>query len=184
MGRAKGITAVRDNAGAAPSLAAKLDKASVVLERCLGADSPLAARLRSLRDQLRHNRLQLAVLGQFKRGKSSFINALLGAPLLPIAVVPLTAVPIFISWGPKPLVRVRFKDGRAEELSTDDPDAIREFLFRFVAEEANPENRLGVDRVELFYPASILTGGTALIDTPGVGSTFRHNTRSRNPSAA
>jgi GTP-binding protein EngB required for normal cell division len=177
MVSAKGIAVVGGNASSAPNLAAKLDAASGVLAGCLGSDSPLAARFDSLRDRLRHNKLQLAVLGQFKRGKSSFINALLGAPVLPIAVVPLTAVPIFISWGATPSVRVAFKDGRAdEELSADDPDAIREFLFRFVAEEANPENRLRVNRVDLFYPATILTGGTVLIDTPGVGSTLRHNT--------
>ncbi len=57
-----------------------------------------------------------------------------------------------------------------------EPHAIREFLFRFVAEEANPENRLGVDRVDFLYPAPILGQGTVLIDTPGVGSTFQHNT--------
>ena len=45
-----------------------------------------------------------------------------------------------------------------------------------MAEEANPENRLGVARVDLFYPAPILADGTVLIDTPGVGSTLRHNT--------
>jgi hypothetical protein len=140
MGHAKGTTAVRDNTGAMPGLVAKLDKASIVLACCLGAGSSLVARFDSLRDRLRHNRLQLLILGQFKRGKSSFINALLGAPLLPIAVVPLTAVPIFISWRATPSVRVGFKDGRAdEELAADDPDAIREFLFRFVAGEANPD---------------------------------------------
>jgi GTPase Era involved in 16S rRNA processing len=158
-------------------LAAKLDRAVEVLAGCLAGDSPLVTRFKSLRERLRGSQLQLAVLGQFKRGKSTFINALLGAPLLPIAVVPLTAVPIFISWHPRPLVRIRFKDARLpEECAAVEPDAIREFLFRFVAEEANPENRLGVDRVDLFYPASILADGTVLIDTPGVGSTFLHNT--------
>jgi predicted GTPase len=49
--------------------------------------------------------------------------------------------------------------------------------FRFVAEEPNPKNHLGVERVELFYPADILANGTVLIDTPGVGSTIKHNTQ-------
>jgi predicted GTPase len=162
---------------ASRSLAVKLQEASTVLMAAIASDSSLVTRFKVLRERLQQNRLQLAVLGQFKRGKSTFINALLGAPLLPIAVVPLTAVPIFISWRPEPLVRVRFSDERTpEELASDEPDAIREFLFRFVAEAANPENRLGVDRVDLFYPASILANGTVLIDTPGVGSTLRHNT--------
>jgi hypothetical protein len=89
----------------------------------------------------------------------------------------LTAVPVFISWRQSPGVRVLFKDGRApEEFSAHDSDAICNFLFRFVAEEGNPENRLGVSRVDLFYPTLLLADGAVLIDTPGVGSTFRHNT--------
>jgi len=137
----------------------------------------LRERANSLRDRLEHQRFQLAVLGQFKRGKSTFINALLGAALLPIAVVPLTAVPVFISWGPRPLARVRVSDQHVdEELTTDSTDAISRFLFKYISEEANPKNKLGVARVDLFYPSPILADGIVLIDTPGVGSTFRHNT--------
>jgi ribosome biogenesis GTPase A len=91
------------------SLAAKLDRVMAALREAVLDNSSLAARLDSLRGRLRHNRLHLAVLGQFKRGKSTLINALLGAPLLPVAVVPLTAVPIFISWRPAASVRVRFR---------------------------------------------------------------------------
>jgi len=47
---------------------------------------------------------------------------------------------------------------------------------RFVTESANPHNRFGVRQVEATYPAPVLTRGVALIDTPGIGSTFRHNT--------
>jgi GTP-binding protein EngB required for normal cell division len=160
-----------------PWLSMYLDRAAAILRDANQENASLIARFDLLRERLRHSQLQLAVLGQFKRGKSTFINALLGAPLLPIAVVPLTAVPVFISWRSSASALVRFADDRpAEELSSDDPDAIREFLFRFVAEEANPKNRLRVDRVDVFYPAPVLADSTVLIDTPGVGSTFRHNT--------
>jgi 8-oxo-dGTP pyrophosphatase MutT (NUDIX family)/GTP-binding protein EngB required for normal cell division len=155
----------------------RLDRAIAVLGASVPSESPLLARLHTLRGRFAHNRLQLAVLGQFKRGKSTFINALLGAPLLPIAVVPLTAVPTFIVSAAQPTVRVRFNDDRpVEQFISEDPDSIREFLCRFVTEEGNPENRLGVARVDLFYPAPVLADGTVLIDTPGVGSTYRHNT--------
>lgn len=160
-----------------PALTKILDCATRALETSIGKDSGLVDHLGSLKERFNRSRLQLAVLGQFKRGKSTFINALLGDPLLPVDVVPLTAVPIFISWQRFPCVRISFKDGRpVEELLERDPNAIRDFLFRFVAEQANPQNWMGVSRAELFVPANLLAGGTVLIDTPGVGSTFRHNT--------
>jgi hypothetical protein len=97
--------------------------------------------------------------------------------VLPAAVVPLTAVPTFVRFGDERRVEVRYLDGRP-------PDAwpvagaadVRELLERYVTEEANPENRLGVASVELTHPAEILAGGVVLIDTPGIGSTYRHNT--------
>jgi GTP-binding protein EngB required for normal cell division len=154
-----------------------LDRAESLLESCLDSQSPLLARLSNLRERLVHQRLQIAVLGQFKRGKSTFVNALLGAPLLPSAVVPVTAIPTFITWRAKPLARVSFSDiQKMPEECGGAADQIRDFLYRFVAEEANPQNRLGVAKAELFYPAPILSGGTVLIDTPGVGSTLKHNT--------
>jgi GTPase Era involved in 16S rRNA processing len=161
----------------APALTGILTGMESTLETAVGRESPLINRLRALRDRLKGERLQLAVLGQFKRGKSTFINALLGAAVLPTGVVPLTAVATFIAWGREPLVVIHFKgDKQSEEFASQTIDEIRDALFRFVAEEANPANRLGVDRVELFYPSDILADGTVVIDTPGVGSTLRHNT--------
>jgi hypothetical protein len=133
--------------------------------------------LAALRERLVEERLQVAVLGQFKRGKSTFLNALLGAPVLPTGVVPLTAIATFIRWGSAPSIRVAYLDGRPSgELRAPDIVQLREQLARFVTEEGNPHNRLKVARVDLFYPAPILRHGIALIDTPGVGSTLRHNT--------
>lgn len=60
------------------ALAAGLEQATVVLESFIPVESALLARLHGLRERLEHERLQLAVLGQFKRGKSTFLNALLG----------------------------------------------------------------------------------------------------------
>jgi GTP-binding protein EngB required for normal cell division len=166
-----------NQAGRTTVLATALGHAIPALEFGLGHESPLPARLQVLRRRLEHEHLQIAVLGQFKRGKSTFINALLGAPVLPAGVIPLTAVPTFIAWRVEPLVLVRFKDGTpSKEFAVHEPDDIRNVLFRFVAEEANPENRLGVEHVDLFYPADILADRTVIIDTPGVGSTLRHNT--------
>jgi GTP-binding protein EngB required for normal cell division len=153
-----------------------LDSALPALARLVGDDPKALERVTTLLERLRRETFHLAVLGQFKRGKSTLINALLGAPLLPVAVIPLTAVPIFVSWAPRPHVRVSFRDRPAEDLADSDPTAIRDFLFSFVTEEANPKNHHGVRRVDLTYPAPLLSHGIVLIDTPGVGSTYRHNT--------
>jgi GTP-binding protein EngB required for normal cell division len=159
------------------ALAATLGRIEPMLETAIGTKSPLVARFRMLRRRLDQERLQLAVLGQFKRGKSTFINALLGADVLPTGVIPLTAVATFITWRREPLVVVHFRgEAPNEEFAVHTADEIRNVLFCFVAEEANPENRLGVERVDLFYPADILADGTVIIDTPGVGSTLHHNT--------
>ena len=124
----------------------------------------------------------MAVIGQFKRGKSTLVNALLGAPVLPVSVVPLTSIPTFLQGGEQLAARVLFDNDRAEERFSrpasgcPDAEALAEFLARFVTESANPHNRLGVRVVEATCPAPVLGKGVALIDTPGIGSTFRHNT--------
>lgn len=131
--------------------------------------APLAARLRTLRKRLEEGRFHLAVLGQFKRGKSTLLNALLGEPFLPMAVVPLTAIPTLIEYGPRREVCAVFQDGRVEAVA---PEA----LDRYVTERGNPGNVKGVARVEVRHPAAILAQGVVMIDTPGIGSTLTHNT--------
>ncbi len=162
---------------ASGALIKQLDQAGGLAASSVGADSPLHTRLLALRDRLLQERLQIAVLGQFKRGKSTFVNALLGVPILPSAVVPLTAIATFVAWRKEPLVRVQFANGRSlEQFIASEVDDLRKILSRFVTEEENPKNQLGVERVDLFYPAPILADGTVLIDTPGIGSTLAHNT--------
>lgn len=138
---------------------------------------PVLSALLVLRERLQEARLQIAILGQFKRGKSTFINALLRAPLLPSAVVPATAIPTFIAWGAVPRIRVTYRDTRPpEDFHPPDPVAVRAELNQWVTEQGNPVNRRQVRRVDLFFPADVLRDGMVLIDTPGVGSTLRHNT--------
>jgi len=130
-----------------------------------------------LQKRLHEGRFHLAVLGQFKRGKSTFLNALLGSSLLPSSVLPLTAIPTFIQFGKSRLVRALSQDGTLkEEILGTQHTELSAFLSRYVTEESNPHNRLGIGQVEVFYQSPILEKGVVLIDTPGIGSTYRHNT--------
>jgi len=133
-------------------------------------------RLVQMRERLREERFHLAVLGQFKRGKSTLLNALLGEAILPAAVLPVTSILTFLRTGEERRVRIELED-RAE-LTDEGSDAVSSLLSKFATEEGNPENRLGVTGIEVFHPAPILRGGVVLIDTPGIGSTHRHNTLS------
>ncbi len=151
---------------------------AVELSDSLGRDfSGPTSRLKNLYSRLLHGEFNLAVLGQFKRGKSTLLNALLGVEILPTSIVPLTAIPTFIRYGEKYTVRVTFKDPeKSQEGMSGDIGEIKGFLYRFVTESENPKNKFGVSHVDIMLPVSILSEGLVLIDTPGIGSTFQHNT--------
>lgn len=158
-------------------LDAILDRSSLALQD-LGAGFRADANfLADLKHRLTAGRFHLAVLGQFKRGKSTLLNALLGERALPTSVVPLTSVPTFLYPGLTRHGRVVHKDDRSgEQVTVNSAPELAAWLSRFVTEEGNPDNRLNVSRVEVFHPSPLLRQGVVLIDTPGIGSTFRHNT--------
>lgn len=134
-------------------------------------------RLQELSERLAQGRFHLAVLGQFKRGKSTLLNAFLGEHVLPAAVVPLTSIPTFLRSGVKRQARVLFLEKQQPgEFSAHGAEELCAYLCGYVTESANPKNTLGVREVEVVHPADILRQGMVLIDTPGIGSTFRHNT--------
>jgi GTP-binding protein EngB required for normal cell division len=133
-------------------------------------------KLSRLQARLEEGLLRVAVLGQFKRGKSTLLNALLGVPLLPVGVTPVTAIPTFIKAGPKTTARITFKDGKESLLISAEAE-IPAILDQHISETENPRNRLGVESVELEVRSEFLDQGIVLVDTPGVGSTFLHNTQ-------
>jgi GTPase SAR1 family protein len=122
-----------------------------------------------LRGKIVNNLFNLVVLGQFKRGKTSLINALLAANLLPTAVVPLTSIATILIYGEAFKINVYFNDGRVTEI---EPAT----LNQYVTEKGNPRNEKSVQEVVITYPSPYLKDGVRLIDTPGVGSVYEHNT--------
>ncbi|MEW6408705.1 MAG: dynamin family protein [Nitrospirota bacterium] len=122
-----------------------------------------------LKEKVKSNTFNLVVLGQFKRGKTTFINALLGAEILPVAVVPLTSIGTILKYGEALRIRVYFNDGRMGEIKP-------ESLPQYVTEKGNPKNEKNVKEVVITYPSPYLKDGVRLIDTPGVGSVYQHNT--------
>jgi tRNA U34 5-carboxymethylaminomethyl modifying GTPase MnmE/TrmE len=131
--------------------------------------SAVAEAARALDKKLVENRFNAVVLGAFKRGKTTFVNALLGAEMLPASVVPLTSIVTAVTYGDEIRARIEYLDGREEDVSVQD-------LTRWVTERDNPANHRGIRHAVLSYPSEDLHDGVFLVDTPGVGSIHRHNT--------
>ena len=94
--------------------------------------------------------LNIAVLGRFKAGKSSFLNHLIGRPLLPVGVIPVTSVVTEIQWGPEERAEILFADGRRDQAPLDR-------IGDFISESHNPQNSKQVARVRVSYPRWIAT---------------------------
>lgn len=139
-----------------------IGKTGAIRRGCNGA-------VAELREKVETNAFNLVVVGQFKRGKTHLINALMGADILPVSVIPLTSIVTVMSYGEKLRIRVFFNDGGVADIG-------HEALAEYVTESGNPNNRKNVKEVVVNYPSLYLRDGVRLIDTPGVGSVYLHNT--------
>jgi GTP-binding protein EngB required for normal cell division len=119
--------------------------------------------LEAILDRLEDQRLEIAMFGQVSCGKSSLLNHILGAGILPVGTTPITAVPTRLQYGTEPKLLVAFAGNRVESFPTSR-------LAEFVTEQENPANTKGVWKVQVEYPAARLREGVVFVDTPGLGS--------------
>ncbi len=125
-------------------------------------------RTEDLIDKIENHRMTVSVIGQFKRGKSMLVNSVLGDRILPIGIVPVTAVVTTIDHGER-AARVRFDNGIVEEIAFED-------MASYIDEQSNSDNHLKVRQVMVYSPSDFLKDGITLVDTPGVGSVHQKNT--------
>lgn len=149
----------------------------------------LAAQIRSLREAVRmqgderrinrceaimvklaEDRFTLAVVGQFKRGKSSLMNGIIGRELLPVGVLPLTSAITVLRYGPSERLLIQRRHWTILE------EKPLERLADYVTERGNPGNRQQVSAAYLELPNSFLRRGLEFVDTPGIGSSIEANT--------
>lgn len=129
-------------------------------------------------ENLRQGVFRLLVLGDMKRGKSTFLNALLGEKLLPSDVNPCTAILTILRYGDSKQVKVHFNDGTPPKSIdfatfkaqyTIDPAEAKQL-------EQNQEQAFpNVDYAVVEYPLPLLQKGIEIIDSPGLNDTEARN---------
>ncbi|MGB9473898.1 MAG: dynamin family protein [Candidatus Udaeobacter sp.] len=135
------------------------------LERIITAHALVEFRagLTTLVERLETVTFEAAVFGRVSSGKSSLLNYILQADILPVGVTPVTAIPTRVSYGPAAKVRIEFAERQPTTISLSDlPD--------YATEERNPGNVKHVTRIFVELPLPRLSEGVTFVDTPGLGS--------------
>lgn len=174
-------------------------KKSKELYHELGKDE-YAESSEKLLEKLASDSFKAIVIGEFKRGKSTFINALLGDEILPAFATPCTAVINEVKYADKEKAVLHFKDPLPEEVDYSFKEEVKDHINRngksnipplpidvkdleefVVIPDPAKDQKLSVSespysKVELFYPIEICKNGVTIIDSPGLNE---HGTRTK-----
>ncbi len=163
-----GLFPMKEYTRSKQSIAHEVRTLSEFLKQHLGEREAEACR--SLMAKLVEDRFTLAVVGQYKRGKSTLMNALIGRDLLPTGVLPLTSAITVLTYGPRDRLTIA-KEGTPYPERVPVAD-----LADYVTERGNPGNTRKVARAVLEVPSPFLRRGLEFVDTPGIGSNIEANT--------
>lgn len=135
-------------------------------------------RLVTTSERLRQGVFRLLVLGDMKRGKSTFLNALLGQKLLPSDVNPCTALLTVLKYGTAQKVTIHYNDGKQpEEIDfeqfkqryTINPDEAK------VLEQSHQLAFPDISHAVVEHPLPLLGKGIEFVDSPGLNDTEARN---------
>ena len=147
--------------------------------------------LQQLRQKISSDTFKIMVMGNFKNGKSTFINALLGQEILPAYAVPTTAIINEIKYGEKPKAVLHFLNPLPEKMYDGIPEKALTHMRRFQMKDVPPiempvdeiedyvvipmgmEHKEAIkqspfEKVELFWPLDLLKDGVEIVDSPGL----------------
>jgi GTP-binding protein EngB required for normal cell division len=118
--------------------------------------------------------IDVVVLGQFKAGKSSFLNSLLSQTVSPVGAIPVTTTITRLRYGDIERILVRHFNGHTTEVPIIG-------IADFTSEAKNPGNEKNVAVVAIELPSLYKYPGLRLVDTPGLGSVYKyHKSASEN----
>ncbi len=147
---------------------AALEAVEELLSRAERTD--LDKRVKAARARLAQTGCNVLVVGEFKKGKSTLINALLNAPVCPVDDDVATAKPIEIRHANEPMAAVVY---RQEDIADEKPPVVRQIRFEdlptYASEPPTAPDANEVCAVRVGLPRQLLGTGLVIVDTPGVG---------------
>jgi hypothetical protein len=154
---------------AAPAAAPSATETGIVelvkiLQRLQRPD--LAQRATAAAARLKRPSTIVCVVGEFKQGKSSLVNGLLGQTICPVDDDLATSAITLVRFGEQAVATVKRK--REDGSAVSEAVAIEQ-LGDWVSEAGNPRNEKNVERVEITVPSPLLKQGLVVVDTPGMG---------------
>jgi len=119
----------------------------------------------TIQEQLSRGELSVAVVGEINRGKSTFLNALMGATIFPSRAMICTAGVTVLDYGETPRAEVHYRDGSSDDIDLSDTKPAT--ALKAVVSRSNKDVQdINVTRV--WYPNPFTGNGIVLVDTPGV----------------
>ncbi len=128
----------------------------------LGLDATKES-VRLVRERTAEDSFKVAVVGEFKRGKSTLINGLLGKEILPADPLPCSATLNRITYDVKPHAMISFKNGEKLEVPVEE---LRSYVTKLTEESAQTAETIA--EATVFYPLNYCKNNVDIIDTPGL----------------
>ncbi len=122
-----------------------------------------AVSIRDTIDKVADEHFEVAIVGEFKRGKSTLINALLGQEILPADVLPATATLNRVTYNDTPYVSVEYKDGSTEKVPIDN---LQDYVTKLTFESEQKAET--VKEATVYYDTEFCKNNVDIIDTPGL----------------
>jgi replication fork clamp-binding protein CrfC len=170
----------REVANCLQQMAKKLEQAETAAKTGsgeMGFDRDLVD-LKKASSSLQQGVFRLMVLGDMKRGKSTFLNALIGENILPSDVNPCTALLTVLRYGTEKKVTVHFKGDKQPENLDFESFKAKYTIDPTEAKALEESNKLAfpdVDYAVVEYPLDLLSKGIEIIDSPGLNDTEARN---------
>jgi ribosome biogenesis GTPase A len=119
--------------------------------------------IKEVLQRLEEQTFTVAIVGEFRRGKSTLINALLGQDILPSDILPTTATLNRVTYGLKPSAKILYKDGQEETIPYEQ-------LSNYVTKLTDESERkaASVKEAVIYYPVPYCQNKIDILDTPGL----------------